>query len=74
MSEREYIFTYILNELYKQTEYYNYYLPDFLSLSLIDFPCILHRAPPPARRPMVAEVLKKEEPEGDDHEVEERLE
>ena len=30
--------------------------------------------PPPARRPMVAEVLKKEEPEGDDHEVEERLE
>ena len=50
-------------------------LPDFLSLSLTDFPCILHRAPPPpARRPMVAEVLKKKEPEGDDHEVEERLE
>ena len=33
MSEREYIFTCILNELYKQTEYYNYYLPDFLSLT-----------------------------------------
>ena len=43
MSEREYIFTCILNELYKQTEYYNYLLPDFLSLSLPDFPWILHK-------------------------------
>ena len=32
----------------KQTEYYNYNLPDFLTLSLLDFPCILHRAPPPS--------------------------
>ena len=27
----------------KQTEYHNYYLLDFLSLSLIDFPSILHK-------------------------------
>ena len=75
VSEREYIFTCILYELYKQTDNNsNNLLPDFLALSLTDFPCILHRAPPPARRPMVAEVLKNEEPEGDDHEVEERLE
>ena len=74
MSEREYIFACILNELYKQTEYYNNQLPDFFSGSLTDFPRILHRAPPPARRPMVAGVLKKEEPEGDDYDVEERLE
>ena len=47
MSEREYIFTCILYELYKQTDNSNNLLPDFLTLSLTDFPCILHRAPPP---------------------------
>ena len=51
-------------------------LPDFHSSSLPDFlliSCVLDRAPPPALRPMVADVLKKEEPGGDDNNVEEKL-
>ena len=42
VSEREYIFACILNELYKQTEYYNNHLTDFLSGNLPDFPWIRH--------------------------------
>ena len=45
VSEREYIFACILNELYKQTEFYNNHLTDFLSGNLPDFLWILHRAP-----------------------------
>ena len=66
----------ILYELYKQTDCGNKYSPGFpLQLSpgfLVNLMCP-RQGPPPALRPMVADVLKKEEPGGDDNNVEEKL-